>query len=389
MSLTEHLHFYFLPASPKPKELKELYISVILRRIATGMIGIFEPIYLFLYFEKSLSKTFFYFASLSLLYAIFAPLGGKALQRFGLKHSITLSIPTLFFYYLILFQINVASWFIIPAMLFNLATWIFFWPAYHTDFIRSSDHNHRGRQYGFAVALSYLGSIAGPVAGGFIIADYGFDALFIAVLFILISAAVPLFFSKDFKGRYHDSYEKSFNFLFSLKNIKKTIAFAGAGAQTGIHILVWPVFLFMLAINFSSIGVLTSATVFLGILFSLAMGKITDKSRRHILIRRFSPFFSIISFLKFFSKGVLSAFLFQSLYGIAHSFIYIPYVSIFYDDAEIQGESIERYVIYREMAHHIGRASALFLIGLLFYLSPSFFFAFAIAALGTLFIRWI
>jgi MFS family permease len=386
MPLTNHFHF--LPLNKK-QELNELYISVVIRKIAIGMIGIFEPIYLFLYFDNSFSKTIFYFAIISLFYAIFAPLGGKALERFGLKHSITLSLPFLFFYYLILFQIHVASWFLILAVLFGLSARLLFWPAYHTDFVRSSDRDRRGRQYSFAVALNYLGGVVGPAVGGFIIMMYGFDTLFIAVLFILLSSAVPLFFTSDFKEHYRDSYEKSFYYLFSLKHLKRTMVFFGAGVETAVNLFVWPIFLFVLAINFSSIGVLTSGTVILGILFSLLMGKITDKSRRHLLIKRFSPLFSFVLILKFFSKGALSAFFFQGVYIIAYNLIYIPYSSIFYDDAEDKGRDVERYVIYREMAHNFGRSFSLFLIGFLFYLSPSFIFAFLIAAIGAYLLRLI
>ncbi|MEF8847169.1 MAG: hypothetical protein V5A57_01945, partial [Candidatus Paceibacterota bacterium] len=60
------------------------------------MITIFEPIFFYLYFGKSLPLTFLYFAAIFGLYGLLAVYGGKIMAKIGLKHSM---LSSHFFYF--------------------------------------------------------------------------------------------------------------------------------------------------------------------------------------------------------------------------------------------------------------------------------------------------
>ena len=59
------------------RERTELYLSVAIRNFALGLALIFEPIYLFLYFHHSLSKTLLFFALIYSAYGLLVPFGAK------------------------------------------------------------------------------------------------------------------------------------------------------------------------------------------------------------------------------------------------------------------------------------------------------------------------
>lgn len=370
------------------KELKELYASIAIRGFARALIRVFEPIYLYLFFDSSLSKTFLFFSLIHLLFFVFAPFGGKILARVGLKHAMLFSMPFLFFYYFGLWHIESLGMFwpliIISIVLFR----VFYWPAYHTDFVKFSDKGYRGREVGFrTIILSITTSIA-PLLGGLIIIKYGFSVLFIVTIFLLFASMAPLFLTKDVHEKYKLKYGEVFAQLFKKRNRKEVISFLFSGAETGISLYVWPLFLFLLAINFDILGIITSATLFFGIFVAYYVGKATDNvgNRKMLLIGGFIN--ALFWPFRMFVTGPFNAFLAHSLHRFGRSAAYIPYSALFYDWAGKYKTNTVKIIIIRELALNLSAGIALAVLAVVFMdktdLSSVFLVA-GILSLGMLF----
>jgi len=174
------------------KEIVQLYSSHTIRRFTVALICIFEPIYLFIYFNHSFSKTLLFYAAISLIYGLFVPFGAKIMAKLGLKKAMLWSVPFLFLYYLALWQINVFFLLFFLVIILRVIYALFYWPAYHTDVARFSKRKTRGEQMSVATVVYSIVSVVAPFLGGLIIFKFGFPILFIIVLILLIVSAVPL-----------------------------------------------------------------------------------------------------------------------------------------------------------------------------------------------------
>ncbi|MEX0916579.1 MAG: hypothetical protein WDZ44_00530, partial [Candidatus Spechtbacterales bacterium] len=76
-------HEHRLHLTGRQQELTELYAASALRNFAVGLLFVFEPIYVYLFFEKSLPHTFFFFGLAFIASALLVPFAGRALARWG------------------------------------------------------------------------------------------------------------------------------------------------------------------------------------------------------------------------------------------------------------------------------------------------------------------
>lgn len=369
------------------RELSELYISHTLRRFALAMICIFEPIYLFLYFNKSFSAVLLYFAGIAGLYGFFVPFGAKIMVKLGLKKAMLFSIPFIFFYYLVLWQIELI--FILPflAVILKFFYALFYWPAYHTDVARFSKKEIRGEQIGASIVVYNLASVVAPFLGGLIIYKLGFPVLFIVVLILLLTSAVPLFFSKEIHEVYSDYYKRAFREIISKRVRRESIAFAAYGFDAGVSMFIWPVFMFVLAINYESMGLITSAALFLSLILTFYIGKTVDRLNRRKLLNIGSILTAIAWFFKVLIKTPLDAFLAHTIYRFAFVSSSVPFRAIMYDKASEDKKVMDRFIVFREMSHNLGRALIFIILAVIFFFVSvsKIYLVFPLAAVLSLF----
>ena len=351
------------------KEIVELFSAHTIRRFALALIVIFEPIYLFIYFGNSLSKALLFYGAISLLYGLFVPFGAKIMAKIGLKKAMLWSVPFIFFYYLVLWQINLFFLFLFLAIILRFFSALFYWPAYHIDVARFSKRRIRGEQISVSMVVYNLASVAGPFLGGLIIFKFGFPILFIIVLILLLVSAVPLFFSKEIHEIYPDSYEKAFKQILSKRARRDSIAFAAFGFDQGVNMFIWPIFLFVLVINYEAMGLITSGALFLSLLFALYIGEVADVNRRKLL--RIGSILTAIAWLfKTFVRTPFNAFLAHTAYHFAFTSSSIPFRTIMYDKASEDKRKLDQYIVFREMAHNLGRAFMFIILAIVFFFIP-------------------
>lgn len=351
--------------------LTEIYASLTIKSLTLGLVLIFEPIYLYIFFDKNAAAVLFFYGMASLGYGLLVPMGAWIMHRLGLKRSIMASYPALMFYYALLYSINSYPALIWVALAATILYRLLFWPAFHIDFSVYSDHSQRGREWGTFTLLIYISRIVSPALGGIILATAGFQALFLAVITLMIAATLPLFLSPDEKTRTSEGFLKTHRHLLEKKHLKDLIVFAAKGLEGGIQIFVWPVLLFTLGISFAQLGLLTTGAFMAGVLATLVTGELLDysKSRRKIL-RRSSLILSFVHLAKaILVKGTMSAYIIDSLHKIVGpSGVTMSFQTIFYDKANESSMGVERYVIFHEIAVNLGKGLGFMVLGTLFTL---------------------
>ena len=358
-----HHYLHFL----KNRELNELYISVAIKSFALSMISIFIPIFL-LKLNYSLTSVLIFYAILNATHALFIIPATKISSKYGFKHSILYSIPILIIFYLALFTLEQFNWPIyLLAVIFGISNSLF-WMGYHVDFSKFSDKENRGKEVGMTKIVSLIFHVLGPVIGGLILTFIGFEALFATVSVLLIASAIPLFFSKDI----HESIPFSIKGIFKGQKIKDTLAFAGHGIESGISSVIWPIFIFFTILNnFTTLGLVSSLSILLSLVFVFIVAKFSDIHRK-LVLKIGALLNTIIWGVKFFVKTTFQVFIVDSFYGISQTLISIPFDALSYDKAN--KSNIVKFIMFREMTVQAGRVTLFLIMTVIATLTVSFFF---------------
>ena len=373
------------------RDVDKFFISVAIRNLAIGMILLFEPIYLYLYFEKSLPSTFLFFAIIFALNAVFVVLAGKIMGRVGPHWTIFASYFFYFAYYIFLFLLPQSFIFVPLAILAISIGMALYWPALYIDFVRFSSSNQRGKQVSLINIASIIPSIIAPLLGGWMIASFGYQPLFIAVILVLLSSAIPLAYTKYTHEVYTDSYRRVFSKIFSKENWRRNVAFASESVEVIINTSLWPIFLFILAIGFSTIGAITSFSLLIVSLFMLYMGKISDTEDRSWLLNVGVIMTSIAWIIKYFVRTPFDAFLAETIYKISRASADIPFKTFFFEKAAEQGQGADEFIILRDVVVSSARSILFLVLALFFFFVPqasinSVFFVAAVLTLGFMFL---
>jgi len=375
-----HSYFqYFLKRRTNP-----LFLSIALRSLALSLILIFEPIYVFLFFKKSLFPTLIFFGTTFGIYSILAVFGGKGVARFGARKMIFLSHFCFFLYYLSLYLLSFYPQLIILAIILKGMGMSLFWPAFHLDFSRFVQKSQLGKEVGNLNAILLVPTILGPMIGGEILNRSGYPLLFSVSLGLLIVSIIPLFFTSQTKEEYTDSYQKAFARIFTKRNIKMDLAFAANGAESVINAYLWPLFLFTLAIKYLDIGSIASISLAGGIIFSFYLGKISNSSLRFKTLNFGALLTSIAWGLKYFVRRPLQALATQSFYRLARTTAAIPFKTLFYQEAIHQVSQADEFIIYREIIMNIAKFFILFLLACFFWFIPKINLSFLLASIISL-----
>ena len=374
----EILFQYFLK-----RESTQFFVSIAIRYLALGMIGIYEPIFIYLFFRKSLCPTLLFWAAIYGLFGILVVFGGKIMAKIGLKHTMLISHFFFFGYYLCLFFLYQNSYLLIPAIFLRAIGMTLFWPAFHTDFVRFSERDKRAVEVGKLSGISFTANIISPTIGGLILANFGYLVLFIVVLVTLFASTFPLFLSKERHEIYTDSYFRAWQRI--KKNKSLSLGLASLGIESVSIMIFWPIFMFVLEINFEKMGAITTIGLAIAALYAIYMGRVTQKQDKKKLLRMGSILLSLVWIIKYFVKDAFGAFLTHNFYRIAKTSAFVPFRTTIYEKAALKKAEADEFLIYREIVFNLSKLVFLLFLAGIFYFFPKpqigFIFA-AVASLG-------
>jgi len=376
LSQSHHIEYSF------KREINELFTSVSLKNIAIALVAIFEPIFFYQFFGNSVIHVLLFFSIISILFGIFVSFGAKVVSKIGVKHSILLSMPFIILYYFGLNWLETFNWIIYLLPVLNVTYKIFFWPAYHLDFAKFSEGKTRGRQLGILKIINLSAGALSPLLGGFIIMYFGFNVLFIFAIVLLISSVIPLFLSKEVYDKFDFNY-KALKKVITKHHFGSHLSFIGWGIDSGVDTIIWPLMLFLVLGNFSTIGGIAAVATLVIILFVFYIGKLSDKyGAKKIMKIGIIP--TALGWLgRGFVVNVFSAFTLNSFYKFSFQVLSLGFNKEVYKRMNLDTTRLN-YIVYREIMLHSGRVFVLIAAAVLFILTGSFLPAVIIAAIGIL-----
>jgi len=375
---------YFLQHLLK-REATQFFTSIAIRYLALGMVLIFEPIYLYIYFDKSLSLTILFFAAIHGLYGLLAVFGGKIMAKIGPKHNMLFSNFFFFGYYLCLFFLYQSFLLISLAIILKVVGMTLFWPAFHTDFCRFSEKSYQGTAVGRLNLVCLAPTVVSPIIGGWILVLFGYSVLFTVVLVVLFASAIPLFLSKETHVAYTDSYLAAWGRIFKKKNRKVSLAIIANSMEWGVNGYLWPIFMSILAIGYGTMGGITAFSIAMSGLFALYIGKLSNRLINRVRFLNVGSILTSVSWLtKIFVTTPFTAFLAQALYRVCRTTANIPFQTFLYKKASLKGAEMDEFLVYRAILFNISKSFFFMLLAILFFFIPQINLAFILAAIISL-----
>ncbi len=329
------------------RELKQLYLFVIIRSLAISLISVFVPLYLYRELGYSITSIAMFYIVYSLTFGLFVLIAAKIISRIGVKHTILLSSPLYIAYFIMLYFLKTK-----PELFYATATMVglaasFYWLAFHIEFAWFSDRKHRGGELSVWYSLAIGVSLAGPFIGGMILTLYNFSMLYLIASIVYIFSVVPLFVSKDYKT----SYSFSMRYIMDKEHIKDGMSFLALGIKDISLFVFWPIFVYLILRDYMSIGLLFSTSTAASIAVVFVYGFISDRYNRRGVLRVGAMADAVVWFVKGFVSTVLQVFSIEILGAATHHSMNVPFNAMVYDKTRKHAE----YLIFREMFISLGR----------------------------------
>lgn len=345
-----HLALYFLPRKNK-REIKELVAFVLITDFALSLVWIFTPIFLY---EQgfSLLKILFFFFAAYLIYFFILPLAGKMIKSWGFEHCMFYSNFFTILFYLSLYGITYNKYLIFVSCVLLAVDKMIYWPAYHCDLAMFSSPTAKGRQINLFYILDAIVCVAAPIIGGLILAEFGFRTLFVCVSILLVLAGIPLFTTIEKFEPESFSYKDALKRVFKKENRRKFWSYLGYGEEM-IGVYIWPIFTYLVVINYFNIGLIFSAATLIMILSTIFIGRIVDKRDKRKILKFGTIMLSISWLVKIFIRTPLSLFAVESFSSTSKKIVTVPQMAIIYQDAK--RSHLVKKLLFFEMSLSLGK----------------------------------
>jgi len=346
------------------RQVRELWTSTLILDLAVSMVTIFEPVFLFVLFSRyydlksTLELISMFYLAIYLAYFFVVPLGAKFAKWFGYENSIAIASLFQIGIYFSLFAANHSLLFIYSAIVAYIIAKALYWPAFHSNFARFSTDGEQGREISNLWALESFVYVMGPVLGGLIIEFFGFRVLFIIVSALILVSNIPMLVTKEVFEVRPFPYWPAIKRLFARENLKQLAARLGYGEEW-IYLVIWPIFMYLIAEDYLGLGLISATSTFLATLLLLFIGRLTDKSNKQRILRLGTIFYFFGWLLKILARTPVGVLILDTYSRVAKNSISLPVVASIYRDA--QKSSVMNTIVFFEMSLVIGKVLAIIL----------------------------
>lgn len=335
---------------------------------AFSLIGIFIPIYIIIIgYPVSTAIWYYIFHYSFLLFFSFFAL--TIARKIGLIQTIILRTPFLFISLILLYLLESTQIPIILIAFFSGLESALYWMPSHIIFSRNTNSKDIGSQTGKLFALPQIAGIAGPTIGGIIFARTGdFRILLGIVFFVIIISIIPLLILKYKNNGFYNKPDK-----LKLSNGKKLFKkykkyffleiFDNMAEE--VESIIWPIFVYLSLSSIESVGYIGTIAGLCGAIFTLIIGKFSDKFNKKKLIKIASILLLLNWSVRYYADSALLIYSFTILAGFFFTLLVVPYSSIFYQISH--KENSDDFFVWREIPVAIGRI--LILLIALFFVS--------------------
>jgi len=369
-----------------PKDIFALLTNRILLRLGFGLVGVFVPIFLYEQLNGSLYTLLSIYIVFYIISVITIPFGSKLLSWFGVRKLLLAAVP---FAVLSIWALQYGQthiWWAIGGYFFAALMYkMLYWVPYQVDFAHFIGHHNAGKHMAvYKNALQLMNAIT-PVAGGIIIARFGFGSVFLFASLALLMTIVPTFFIQEIHERYEWGFIETFQKLFAYKNRALLYAYTADGAQAVITSVIWPIFIFQLLDGkYTSVGFITSLTVIVILFLNTAVGKFIDHVGEEKALKYSTMLASTGWFIKIFVDSAFQVFIADTYHRLGRAANRMSFDTATNEHAADNGHYIDEFTTLKEMALNMGRALMLIVVCILFYYFENIRVVFIIAAGATL-----
>ncbi len=378
------------------EESAALYTTSAVSDLAISLIGIYLPIYIY---QISLENLIFHSNSLinglgwiSIYYLVLS-IGvlctilfftHSIFNKLHLKSSLFTGI-ILRIVSLILLHFSARNYYLlIPSAAFWGARIAFYWIPYHIFFVRRTDDG--GHKFGTGIGkrrfFSGIATALGPLLGGLIITNLGFNILFYLTIVLLLSSALPtVLYVKEERHKTHRIKDVWNEFLWNKKFLNTTIALAGRDTASIIVTIYWSIMLYLKLANFVELGFLNTISCILATVLFLIIGKLIDHHEKTGLHGISVVINSLIQISRVFIVSTVSFYInniFDQINNSAYSTIFM---SATYEKA--QKNKVSNFMVYRLMVFHLSRIFLLGFVTLTILLTGTWQWVFIVGAIAS------
>jgi MFS family permease len=286
-------------------------------------------------------------------------------NRVGLVHSLHFRFILLLSYFLLLlFGLkNIPQLFFIIPILIG-AEEAFYWIPLNILFVRNTKESDMGSSVGKFFVIPKIFSILSPIIGAFIIIDFGFTSLFSIAMILLFFTFLPVFSLRSEKTNFIFTWQMAVDIFRKNKKyfIPEVVDNIAEDAM-----VIWQIFIYLQLASTLQVGIIGTIVSASSLLFTLSVGKLTDRWNKHKLLKIGAVVLSLAWVVNFFISG---ATLSKWMFYIATIFVafslktfLVPYSSLLFNRAR---KDDAQFIILREIPVVLGRI-ILYGTAILFY----------------------
>ncbi len=370
-------------------ELSEIYVSMMLRSLATSMMGIFIPIYLYRlgHSVPEIMSVFGCYFSVRVLLDLIA---AHTTARIGPKHTLVIGQFLQIATSALFLTLPTFGWPLLLLGIFWGGAASFFFVPFHVDFSKIKHKAHGGKELSYEQIMEKVGYALGPVISGIVATLFGAQYIFLASAIMLIAGLWPLFRTPE-----PMQLKQKLDYAgLDFKKVKHVIpSYIGLNVENTLCLMLWPLFLAMFVITdgtvFAGVGTMASISVVASILAAHAIGKTVDNHQGRSLLRYSAIANSLVYIVRVFTISYPMA-LATNIANEAITMGYrLPYTKAVYDAADdLPGYRIV-FISSMEIIGCIAKASMWWVLtglALILTAKQTIYVGFGIAAVASLMI---
>jgi MFS family permease len=349
------------------KSALALYANRLFMATSAASIGLFVPIYFYEYFHKDVLFVLLIYMFIYGTYTFIVPFAGKLLAEIGSKRMLVIGVLSAIFSYVVIIlgeSMLSLEMFVGLFIFFQLTSVTFYWLPYHVDMALFVLRDERGRQLSLFDSFGTIILALMPVGGGFIIVYFGYSYLALFAIVFYVLSLFPLVYVKYKPEAFSFGYFESWRQIFAKQNRDLSISYFGNGVQSGVTLVFWPVFMYMVTDEqYIAVGIVAFATVIIMIVLRVILGDILDRTNKGNLLR-ITSFLNATGWLfKVFVETGMQLFLVDTYHKVGKDMNTTTLNIVTYEQAADNGAYVDEYTVLKEMAQNLGRLS-MFLVGI-------------------------
>lgn len=359
-----------------------LYVGKTIVLIATALLGIFLPIFLYDLFGQDLRMTVVYYGVGYLLYGLTVSFGARFLNDFGFRRALRISVLLGAAFYTIFYFINTENArYLIPLSVLVIVFFrLFYWVPYHVDFAKFTNKKDRGRQVSVLNASYLAAGVFIPLISGYIISHFGFDVLFLIAIILYLVSGIPYLTIPRTREKFSWGFLETWKQFFSRKRRKIVLAYMADGAENVVGIVIWPIFIYQLLNgDYFQVGAISTFIVGVTVGAQLLLGKKMDENDSKKDALKWGSFlYSAGWVVKIFITTAFHIFMVGAYHSVAKIFLRTPFDALTYEIAADQGHFVDEFTVLHEIAISFGRTlMVILIIAASFYLAIQWTFILA------------